>query len=333
MEQFIKKLFRFSLAGGIPLLLLTAGYWYYDPYKVLRPYSNYSQLYVSTNRDYVSTEMFLKNNPQQQYNAFIFGSSRALSFSPSAWKKYLPQNAHPYTFDASGESVYGIYTKLKYLDSMHTAIQDALLVICRDVTFANSSNHDGHLFIKHPITSGESRLSFQYCFFRSYLSARFIIPFYDYTFSRTYKPYMKGYIENRNIITEPVTNVVFISEREKEIQEDPAGYYTARKDIFYQRNGQRTDAVTRIGPEHFLMLREIKRILEKNHTNYKIIISPLYEQIKLSTPDYTTLQTLFGERLYDFSGSNAFTNSINNYYEPSHFRPNVADSILSILYK
>jgi hypothetical protein len=39
-----------------------------------------------------------------------------MAFKPARWKKYLPQNAEPFLFDASNESIYGIYTKIKWLD-------------------------------------------------------------------------------------------------------------------------------------------------------------------------------------------------------------------------
>ena len=70
----------------------------------------------------------------------------------------------------------------------------------------------------------------------------------------------------------------------------------------------------------------------RNKKKYKIVLSPLYEQEKLSPDDFKLLKTLFGDNLYDFTGKNTFTDSKYNYYEQSHYRTTVGDSILSIIY-
>ena len=122
-------------------------------------------------------------------------------------------------------------------------------------------------------------------------------------------------------------------DQETEISQNPSEYYLKRKDLFYERKGEQIDAVQRIDDKQFFMLKEVKRILDKNKTNYKVIISPLYDQVKFSPNDIGILKTLFSDNLYDFSGKNEFTESIINYYETSHFRPVVADSILHLVYK
>ena len=333
MKNFLLKSLNFLLIGIVPMVLLTLGYFVNDPFKVLKKYNNYSNLYVIPNRDYISTEMFIKNEPKYHYNSFIFGSSRTVAFQPDKWKTYLPENAAPFMFDASGESVYGIYSKLKFLDSLHYKIDNALLIICRDVIFANSSNHKGHLFIKHPITSNESSSSFQLDFFKAYLNPVFLFNFYFYKLSGSYKPFMKGYIEDRKILIDTITNEVQITDQENEIQNYPDAYYNKRKSIFYERKTERTDSVARLKIPHLFMLKEIKRILDKNATHYKVVISPLYEQMKFNPDDKKIIYDIFGEALYDFSGKNYFTDSLNHFYESSHFRPIIGDSIMSIIYK
>lgn len=332
MKRFLVNIMYFALIGSIPLLILLVGYFVYDPFKVVYPYSNYSYPYVISNRDYISTEMFGHNYKKYNYNSFVFGSSRTLAFKPNSWKNYLSKSDQPFMFDASGESIYGIYTKLKYLDAIHANIDNALILICRDATFNNSTNHKGHLFIKHPITSKESKINFHLCFIQSYLSPNFLFSFYSYTFSKQFKPFMVRYIENRKIVFDTLTNEVSIIDQEDEITNNTNEYYKRRENLFYQRLKERSDSIVRIKPEYLFLLKEVKRILVKNHTNYKIIISPLYEQIKLNPNDLSVLKNIFNDRLYDFSGKNSFTNSSTNYYETSHFRPLIGDSILKIIY-
>ncbi len=333
MKLFLKNVLKFSLIGLIPLLIITLGYLYYDPFKVVKSYNDYSYPHVIPNRDFISTEMFLKNQAKEKYNSFIFGSSRTLAFRPYSWAKYLPNQAKPFMFDASGESIYGIYTKLKYLDSKKVKIDNALLILCRDASFANDANHKGHLFIKHPTTSGESNFDFHWLFYKAYLSPKFLFYFYNYTFTNKFKPYMSGFIENRKITFDIKTNEIRILDQENEISKSADDYYAKREAIFYKRHGQKIDSVDRINKKYLSMLDEIKKILAKNKTNYKVVLTPLYEQVKFSKNDFKVLKATFGLNLYDFTGKNKFTDDQRNYYETSHFRPNVGDSIFEIIYR
>ena len=82
------------------------------------------------------------------------------------------------------------------------------------------------------------------------------------------------------------------------------------------------------------MLYKIKSLIDESKTNCKIIISPLYNQIKFNPEDLIILQNIFGtNNVYDFSGINEYTNNTLNYYENSHYRPILCDQILSIIYK
>ena len=333
MNQFIIKLTYFSLIGIILILSLFLSYLYYDPFKVSRHYDDYSYPYVIPNRDYISTTMFINNYKKNNYNSFIFGSSRTLAFRPNSWSKFLSVKDNPFMFDASGESIYGIYTKLKYLDSKNVEIKNALIILCRDCSFSQTENHKGHLFVKHPATSGEDNLSFQFDFFKAFLSPKFLFNFYSYKILGNYKPFMSGYIENRKITFDTLTNEINIIDQETEIIQNPAEYYAKRNELFYSRIGEKTDSIQRINKKQIFMLKEVKRILEKNNTNYKVVLSPLYEQIKFNHSDLLLLKNEFGNNLYDFSGKNSFTDNKTNYYETSHFRPNVGDSIFKIIYK
>ena len=81
------------------------------------------------------------------------------------------------------------------------------------------------------------------------------------------------------------------------------------------------------------MLTEISRLLHLHHTQYKVVISPLYDQIKFNPSDLQVLQEIFGrQNVYDFSGSNAITSDYHNYYEESHFRPVIAQRLMDSIY-
>ncbi len=310
------------------------GYLFYDPFKVIYKYRDYSYGVVAGNGDYISIEMYIKNREKYQYNSFIFGSSRTLAYKPASWIKYLNKNANPFVFHATGGgTAYGIYVKLKFLDTIKVKIDNALIILCRDAFFRNSSNEKDHLGIKHPATSGESKIDFQFQFFKAYLNPLFLFNFYLYRVTKKYKPFMARYIDIRKKKLDTITNEITLLDHENEITKNSREYYEKRKTLFYPRKSEQKDHIQRIDEKQLSMLKEIKRILEKHKTNYKVVISPLYEEIRISDADKQILSDLFGNYLFDFSGKNRFTEDKTNYYETSHYRPNVGDSILNLIYK
>jgi len=68
-----------------------------------------------------------------------------------------------------------------------------------------------------------------------------------------------------------------------------------RKKDFYERDTVIPPADPQISSKQMTMLRNIKAIFDKHHTNYKIIISPLYDQIALNSRDNSILQNIFGQ--------------------------------------
>lgn len=332
MNRFLKRTGLFLLVGVILVLSLLCSYIYFDPFKVIREYDNYSYSHVILNMDAISTTMFKRNYNSQKYNSFILGSSRTLAYTPKEWCKYINDACRPYMFTSTGESIYGIYTKLKFLDERDVDIDNVIILICFDDTYVHDKNHKGHLSIKHYLTSKESKILYHWEFFKAYLDRNFIVNFWAYKILGEYHSFMLGYIEDRQIVYDTITNQLTIVDQEKEILNHPDNYYKKRSNIFYTREGQTTDTTNQINSKQEKMLVEIKEILERNNTNYKLVISPQYNQKKFSPTDMNTMTKIFGNHLYDFSGANYFTEDIHNYYETSHYRPKVGDSILHYIY-
>lgn len=122
MNRLLIKIILF----GIPFLLLFVSFIYIDRYKVFREYKNYD---TNTNRSYVCYKTFVKNYKNEQFDSFILGSSLSLSFKLSDWYKHLPKNSKPFHFDGSGEGIYGIYNKLKFLDKKGVPVNNVLIII------------------------------------------------------------------------------------------------------------------------------------------------------------------------------------------------------------
>ena len=119
-----------------------------------------------------------------------------------------------------------------------------------------------------------------------------------------------------------------------EIAKDSIGYYQRKAHVFLEaRPPASEEKEPVIGVKQLEMLQEMARIFKKHNTDYRVIISPLFDKLPLNKQDVKTLRTVFGEQLvYNYSGSNKFTESYQNYYELSHYRPHVARQIMKEIY-
>jgi hypothetical protein len=132
----------------------------------------------------------------------------------------------------------------------------------------------------------------------------------------------------------PVANDMRLMGKERELGANEAAYFTARANLFADAR-QRVETVDApvIGPDALVYLHEIQAIVRRNQTDFRIVISPLYQQARLNPADLKILTDLFGvENVNDFSGANEFTNEVHNYYEPSHYRPSVGREIIKRIY-
>jgi hypothetical protein len=121
---------------------------------------------------------------------------------------------------------------------------------------------------------------------------------------------------------------------DKEIEYDSLGYYNKKVEdgVFYTRTDvYKSECEVTLKEKN--QLKIIKNIFKKHNTKYAIIISPAYDQLEMEKSQIQLLEEIFGEEnIYNFSGKNEFTESIYNFYEDSHYRPNIANRIMELIY-
>jgi hypothetical protein len=322
----------------LPFIILLILYGYLDPFKVIKKYQTF---YISDaisgvvlNRDYVSTSTFDNNYLSCKYNSFIFGNSRSIFYEVSDWKHYISETSNCFHFDASGESLYGIYRKIKYLDEKDVSIND-VLVIFDYSTLTQIDSKQTHINVISPqLENFQNFISFHFCFIRAFFTPKFMIAYFDYKISGKVKKYMikNSLLDDRLRHYELETNEISFPLFEELIEKGE--YYTPeRRGIFYRRDSLQSFEPLTIREKQKKLLTEIRDVFIKNKTNFKIIINPLYDQKKLNEDDFLYIVSLFGkERVFDFSGINEFTNDYSNFYEASHYRPHIAREILRRLY-
>ncbi|MFT5386796.1 MAG: hypothetical protein ACI81W_004214, partial [Saprospiraceae bacterium] len=124
MNKFIYRLILFF----IPILVLVVTFLILDPFKVFYDYdSYYKNNLVTLNRESVCLRTYNKYREQEQFDSFIFGSSRSQAFKCEQWQSHLSQESKLFHFDAGGEGVYGVRNKVKYIDSIGSKLNNALV--------------------------------------------------------------------------------------------------------------------------------------------------------------------------------------------------------------
>lgn len=332
IRYFMGKLLLFL----VPLWLVIALYIILDPFKVIREYDSYyvdgKPTYVNVDHDYVSTQVFEKTHPLYHYDSFILGSSRSRFFPLEEWEKHIGNDCNGYHFDGSGETLYGVYRKLKYLDDK-SPLKHVLLIMDhellekaeRKTTFLNylAPQLDGHTF------------DFQLTFLKTFCSPDMLEAYSTFKLTGVVPEWAKKkyILDDRPMNYRLKGNEMELREFEQAIRKGT--YYTDhRMKAFTPRDTTKQSYADRlITAKHLELLTGIQAILKKHHTDYKVVISPLYDQLKINKADLVTLKRIFGaEHVYNYSGINAYTNNYRNYYESSHYRPVVAIDIMNRIY-
>ncbi|MCY6283874.1 hypothetical protein OXV58_09045 [Bacteroides fragilis] len=170
-------------------------------------------------------------------------------------------------------------------------------------------------------------------FLQEFLYPDRMIPYIDYLIRHKYAPYMKGVINPGDPVREPYTNN-FINPREKEIAQDGEIYWSRHEKEFKKRTNAGMEELPVIFASQIQVLRSIKKICDKHHTNLKFIIGPDYYQKKTSREDIKILKAILGDSaVWDFTGINEYTADIHHYYEPGHYRPLLGARLLKAIYQ
>ena len=78
----------------------------------------------------------------------------------------------------------------------------------------------------------------------------------------------------------------------------------------------------------------MREVLDRRGTDFRIVVTPFYDQLALAPEDHQALEEIFGPgKVHDFMGRNEFSERMTDYYDASHYRPQVANAILDRVYR
>lgn len=328
MKRFVKIVITFI---AFPIVLLAILYLITDPFKTLNPFS--LQYFDTRNRDYLSSELFLANYPQQQYNSFIFGSSRACGINSYHWKHYLPKNSNQFVFQSWAETLTGIEQKIDYIDSHNIPINNALILFDIPGSFAKRQEPIEAIKMKDYHISGKSFFHYQLFSFYNFAQKPSI-------WIQTIK---ERNITHREIPFDTISNDWSKLCRTLSYEQPPEkdslnSCSRISKETFLQSIKGKAEVETSEEVINATMknkLLHIKQLLDKNSTDYYIIITPAfcYSHSQINPSDLSILQKIFGkDRVFNYSGKNNLTSDYNNYSDPNHFGLFVGWHIIEDIY-
>lgn len=334
MRRFIYKTIIFLT----PVFLLLLTYVWLDVFKVVRDYDSYytsgSVVGPDLNTGHVAVMTYKQKHKQCSYDAFVFGNSRSECFQVADWKKYIGDEANCFHFDASHESLYGIWRKMHYIDESGNTIKNVLLVLDHDV-LSQLQSAEEHIYIIDPeVEKCGNYFKYHLTFLKVFFDSDFLGAYLNYRLTGEIQYQEEKKMLNEKIyIYDNITNERFEAGVEGNISQGK--YYTPELMCVFE-NAQYPDSIypKQLESQHIEMLNEIKMIFDRHNTDYRVIITPIYNQVKLNSHDVNILKQIFTpDKVYDFSGVNKFTADYHNYYERSHYRPHVAREILSQVYE
>ena len=335
MNYFLKKTLLFLS----PFLIVPLLYFYFDPFKVLYKYDTYFESeqpnYVHLNKDYVSTQNFLNKYKDHNYEALILGNSRSVYYEVVTWSSFIHVSPKKcYHLDASGENLFGVMKKIELLQRLNMPVKN-LLVILDPTSLSGTKDYLEYFKMKHPVASDKSTLRFHLKHLTAFSNYTFFRAFVDFKLGGKIKPYMleKKIFDSLPFHYDPVTNEIQMRYLEKKIKKDSLLFYAERRSFFYTRPAIEKMSDPVLYEKQKKMLRTILDYANINNVSIKIVISPMYDQLRIDKTDLNYLEQLFGKsNVFDFSGKNIFTENIGNYYEDSHYRPHVAQKIMEYIY-
>ena len=318
----------------IPLLLLAVLYLVTDPYKTLRPFS--LTYFDTTNRDYLSSELYVHNSEEREYDSFIFGSSRGCGINSYHWLKYLPEGSKQFLFQAWSETITGIDQKISYIDEHQGNLRNAIILIDIPGSFSRNQLSTRALSIKDPRFSRQPRWIHQAILFFDFLQK-------PSQWIRAVKERMRP--TGQSIGFDTVSNDWKKSNRDADLdcppEKDSLGNLNPiAKAVFlkdYVNNPHASVPVSRslIDDSLLQVLKHIHEVFLRQGTDYRIIITPgyCYQYPPVSSEDLGVLQSVFGEEnVFDFSGRADITSDYNGFSDANHFGLNIGWRMIEEIY-
>lgn len=330
MKKFLLLL---SIVLVCPIILLLGLFLYTDPFRTLHSF-NPNDI-DATNREYLSTELFLQNKDKYRYNSFVFSSSKGCGINTYTWKMLMNDTtAQPFLFQAWSESLTGIELKIQYLTQNNIPIDNALILLDIPGSFAKRQLPIEALSMKHYMFTKQPKWIYNALLFYNYCQkpSHWIDSLKDKLTKR-----------QTSLCSDSITNDWgsdnYLTYAELPPMDSLKECSDMTRRTFFEKIKNKSVEDIEMSPillnEAFNnQLERIKTLLDSHSTDYHIIITPAYcyTSTYINNEDLLKLESIFGkDRIHDFS-KHYITQDYNYFTDPGHFGLRAGYIMLSEIY-
>ena len=331
-DDSINKFVLKTLTATIPVLAIVVLYVILDPFGVVRrhePCPAFKSA-IPFNKGYISTCAYIDGRERYKYDSYIFGSSRTINFRAADWAEHIGKNASIFHFDASNETPEGILLKMQFIQSKGDTIRNAMIEI-PPIFFNDRSEY---LSYRTPwqLDGLASAPAFHYYYLKRFTDWSMFKSVIKYKITGAMPPVeiadkvrflttlIDGYDEK--------TNETYFNSRDSLYALHPEYGISPKYDIAkFHFTDKRATAY------HLLILKQINAILQKDRTNFKIILGPMPDYTVLNSSDTDSIKSIFGAKnVYDLSKYRKAYSSGMTFYDNTHFTPFLAKEMLDTVY-
>lgn len=334
MLGFKRFILRSILVAAVPAALLVGVYAWIDPFKVLRDYDiyyTYQHLGPLPNLAMASVRNYELQSRKRHYNAFLLGSSIAQCLPADDWLRHLPSDAEPYYLNSDQSSISSIRDRLEWLDARGDSIKYAIIVLTPAMLIDHEPYQPG--LIAYPEVSGDvGLLRWHWTFLKGFYHRDFLASYLGSALSG-------DPVEVRSV-TAMVRNPYGYDQRANYMPYTLDESELANTDLTHLHHpGWPADQPAEIFPplltrRYRTQLLGIADVLDRQGTDYRIIIPPNAHHSRFAPADLALLRATFGDRLIDVSDTlDRYTRVDTLWYDPDHFRPSLGRLILDRAYR
>ncbi len=323
----MKKLILRGFILLLPFIVLVGYFFIKDPMKIVPKKNGVPTTPGVLMNDRLYVGRHISDNVHA-YNSYILGSSRSKAFKIDAWNEFVDSKA--YHLGVNDETLYGLERKLNYIDSLGGELNHVLIQLDHRL-LSLSQDHSAHIFREYYEMTNESRASYYQRFFNAFLKPSFLKEYYNYQ-NTGVVPENSSFLWDPGFTFDVETGDINYTRYDDAILKDSLNFYAHHASEFHERDPKVSD--TLIDKKARKLLMKIKTIFDSNKTKYEIIVSPNYDQISLNKHDLKALNDIFGQpKVHNYSGVNNFTEEVGHYYEHKHFKPFIANQLMTLVYE
>lgn len=280
-----------------------------DPFNVFD--SGFFKHPAQHNERFLKIKHLEKNH--SKYNSYIFGSSRIGTTDPKLIEQYIPDSKF-YNMAVASANLYDYVMHLRYMLKSNYEIKNLYLQIdIRDMERYGRSDSDYQKKL-HPYVTGDSLNEF-------YL--KYLFGFFPKNINEKVKLNLN--FQKKGDYFLDTSGMWTSTEKENRLIDDCEKYVKNTK-VFHKKIKRNKGSLNLDKTIH--ALKEIKYLCKKNDINLYIFTTPHNHKMmdSFKVKDYLKFLRLISNEtdFFNFSGYNTVSNDNCNYYEISHYRPQVA---------